>query len=305
MQQDNQPDKFLCSNINLFINGELLQWSSSQRKVQKVTGYHHPRHHLTKDGNSLIPGRPSQRNQHESAYDRRSQASNRRLSQHHKNLRPPTAHSHSRSPVESSNHSRRPSHYLDDQSGKCSQICSIRVITGYTSAAGFGTFSINSAYSPIDGNELKQVLDVQSRVPGIYGGLPFTIRLCGLSLFPYYGFKTDTQVTLLQLVFIYILLSRSTLVMSARQECLYAGRGYTWMNCEVQGGDDAVALFDLIAACLYLPSAIMCALYIKTRDHNGSHKPEEELFHPSTFVLQYVLHRMLIHSSTLHLQFSF
>ncbi|NP_001108259.1 uncharacterized protein LOC100137637 [Xenopus laevis] len=255
--------------------------------------------------------RASQTNQPKSAHDRRSQASNGRLSQHHKNVRPPTAHSNSRSPVESSSRSRRPSHHLEDKSGKCSQICTIRgilqiveimtgilvlicviasyaVITGYTSAAGFGSFSIDSAYSPFEGNELKQVRDLdmqysQLRVPGIYGGVPFILLLCGLTIF--------------------FLMVNSTDVCKTRER-LYAGRGYTWMNCEVQGGDAAVALFGLIAACLYLPSAIMCALYIKTvrefqknhltheyprnsfkeRDHNGSRNPEEELFHPSTFV---------------------
>ncbi|OCT76347.1 hypothetical protein XELAEV_18031545mg [Xenopus laevis] len=255
--------------------------------------------------------RASQTNQPKSAHDRRSQASNGRLSQHHKNVRPPTAHSNSRSPVESSSRSRRPSHHLEDKSGKCSQICTIRgilqiveimtgilvlicviasyaVITGYTSAAGFGSFSIDSAYSPFEGNELKQVRDLdmqysQLRVPGIYGGVPFILLLCGLTIF--------------------FLMVNSTDVCKTRER-LYAGRGYTWMNCEVQGGDAAVALFGFIAACLYLPSAIMCALYIKTvrefqknhltheyprnsfkeRDHNGSRNPEEELFHPSTFV---------------------
>ncbi|XP_041421133.1 uncharacterized protein LOC100137637 isoform X2 [Xenopus laevis] len=155
--------------------------------------------------------RASQTNQPKSAHDRRSQASNGRLSQHHKNVRPPTAHSNSRSPVESSSRSRRPSHHLEDKSGKCSQICTIRgilqiveimtgilvlicviasyaVITGYTSAAGFGSFSIDSAYSPFEGNELKQVRDLdmqysQLRVPGIYGGVPFILLLCGLTIF--------------------------------------------------------------------------------------------------------------------------
>ncbi|OCT76346.1 uncharacterized protein LOC100137637 isoform X1 [Xenopus laevis] len=296
--------------------------------------------------------RASQTNQPKSAHDRRSQASNGRLSQHHKNVRPPTAHSNSRSPVESSSRSRRPSHHLEDKSGKCSQICTIRgilqiveimtgilvlicviasyaVITGYTSAAGFGSFSIDSAYSPFEGNELKQVRDLdmqysQLRVPGIYGGVPFILLLCGLTIFfLMVGSKPMhwVNIRILFAEFIFDIVAcigyivavglylhfikqvNSTDVCKTRER-LYAGRGYTWMNCEVQGGDAAVALFGFIAACLYLPSAIMCALYIKTvrefqknhltheyprnsfkeRDHNGSRNPEEELFHPSTFV---------------------
>lgn len=60
------------------------------------------------------------------------------------------------------------------------------------------------------------------------------------------------------------------------RERLYAGRGYTYMNCEVQGGDAAVAIFGLIAACVYLPSAILCGLYIRTvRDFRKNYLSHE------------------------------
>ncbi|KAE8597710.1 hypothetical protein XENTR_v10016572 [Xenopus tropicalis] len=300
------------------------------------------------------PHRPTQRNQHDSAHDRRSQASNARLTPQQKNSRPPTAQSHSRLPVEYSSHSRHPSHQFEDQptSGKCLQFCTRRgilqiveimtgilvlicviasyaVITGYTSAAGFGSFSIESAYSPFEGNELRQVRDLdmqysQLRVPGIYGGVPFTIVICGLTVvFLFMGTKPIHRLNICVLyaefifdivacigyivavgLYLYFIKQVNSTDVCKTRERLYAGRGYTWMNCDVQGGDAAVALFGVIAACLYLPSAIMCALYIrsvrefkrnyltsgypsnsfKERPHNGSPHPEEELFQPSTLV---------------------
>ncbi|XP_048364038.1 MARVEL domain-containing protein 3-like isoform X2 [Sphaerodactylus townsendi] len=78
---------------------------------------------------------------------------------------------------------------------------------------GLGSFSIDSAYSPFEGTELKEI--------------------------------NSTDVC-------------------KRRERVYARRGYTWMNCEVQGGDAAVALFGLVAACLYFPSAVVCVLTIRS-----------------------------------------
>ncbi|KAG8442478.1 hypothetical protein GDO86_011319 [Hymenochirus boettgeri] len=167
-------------------------------------------------------------------------------------------------------------------------IASYAVITGYTSAAGFGSFSINSAYSPFEGNELKQVRDAdmhysQLRVPAVYGGVPFTLLVCVLTVFfLILGTKPlrslNIRILIAEAVFdilaciayiaaigLYINFIKqvnSTEICKTRQR-LYAGRGYTWMNCEVQGGDAAVALFGLIAACLYIPSAIFCVFYIK------------------------------------------
>ncbi|MEE6465235.1 hypothetical protein FKM82_006502 [Ascaphus truei] len=180
-------------------------------------------------------------------------------------------------------------------------IASYAVITGYTSSAGFSSFSIDTAYSPFEGNELKQVREIdmlysQMRAPGVYGGVAFSTVLCVLTIsFLILGTKPIHRVSIrilfAELVFDaiacigyivavglylhFIKMVNSTDTCKTRER-LYAGRGYTWMNCEVQGGDAAVALFGLIAACVYLPSAILCALYIKTvRDFQRNHLPHE------------------------------
>ncbi|XP_053322368.1 MARVEL domain-containing protein 3-like isoform X2 [Spea bombifrons] len=261
-------------------------------------------------------------------------------------------------PSRASQHHGPPSQrtYTEKQSfsDKCSRLCSIRgvlqfveitagvlvlicvvasyaVITGYTSAAGFSTFSIDSAYSPFEGNELQQVREMdmqytQLRAPGVYGGVAFSMLLCAFTiLFLILGAKplhsVSVRILFAELIFDalaflayvvavglylhFIKQVNATEICKARER-VYAGRGYTWMNCEVQGGDAAVAIFGLIAACLYLPSTVLCGLYIRTvRDFKENHlhyecppepcnqneprvRSREELdshrFHPSTLV---------------------
>lgn len=230
--------------------------------------------------------------------------------------RPPTSHSdhHLRLPI-SSQHQGPSSHrtHLEKESfsDKCSRFCSRRgilqfveitagvlvlicvvasyaVLTGYTSAAGFGSFSIDSAYSPFEGTELQQVRDAdmqytQLRAPGVYGGVAFSMSLCALTIaFLILGSKPLDSVSVwilfAELIFdcfafagyiiavglyLHFIKQVNATDICKTRERLYAGRGYTWMNCEVQGGDAAVALFGIIAGCLYLPSAIFCWLHIR------------------------------------------
>ncbi|XP_056378967.1 MARVEL domain-containing protein 3-like [Hyla sarda] len=168
-------------------------------------------------------------------------------------------------------------------------VASYAVLSGYTSAAGFGSFSINSAYSPFEGTELQQVRDVdrqysQLRAPGVYAGVAFSLSFCALTIvFLILGSKPIHRVSIKLLfveiifdvmgclgyivavgLYLYFIKKVNATDVCKTRERLYAGRGYTWMNCEVQGGDAAVAIFGLIAACVYLPSAILCALYIRT-----------------------------------------
>ncbi|XP_075069060.1 MARVEL domain-containing protein 3-like [Mixophyes fleayi] len=268
--------------------------------------------------------------------------------------RPPTIASgrqsrHSKASI-SHHHPPKFNPYLEKRtfSEKCSNLCSIRgilkfveiaasilvlicvvasyaVVSGYTSAAGFSSFSINSAYSPFEGTELQQVRDAdmqysQLRAPGVYGGVAVSVLLCALTIvFLILGAKSIHKVSIrvlfaelifdavasvgylvaVSLYLYFIKQVNDTDICKTRQR-LYAGRGYTWMNCETQGGDAAVAIFGLIAACVYLPSAILCFLYIRTvRDFRKNYLPydnqrrlnksqgldcEDTLFHPSTLV---------------------
>nr|DBA24628.1 TPA: hypothetical protein GDO54_012258 [Pyxicephalus adspersus] len=180
-------------------------------------------------------------------------------------------------------------------------VASFAVITGYTSAAGFGSFSIDSMYTPFQGTELQQVRDAdlqysQLRAPGVYGGVAFSLLTCALTIvFLILGAKPIHRVSIkllfVELIFdsiaclgyfvavglyLHFIKQVNATDICKTRERLYAGRGYTWMNCEVQGGDAAVAIFGLVAACLYLSSSILCGLYIRTvRDFRKNHMSHE------------------------------
>uniref|UniRef100_H3A964 Si:ch211-191a24.4 n=1 Tax=Latimeria chalumnae TaxID=7897 RepID=H3A964_LATCH len=168
------------------------------------------------------------------------------------------------------------------------------VTAGYTSVGGFGTagFSINSAYSIFQGEELKQVRELdmkysQMRAPGVYGGVAFSLAMGAITLlFLATGTKplhrTSLRVLKAELVFdvlacvgyiiavglyLHFIIKVNSTDDCKLRERMYAARGYNWMNCEVQGGDAAVALFGLILACLYCASTVICVLNIRTLKH--------------------------------------
>ncbi|KFZ46792.1 MARVEL domain-containing protein 3, partial [Antrostomus carolinensis] len=143
-------------------------------------------------------------------------------------------------------------------------------IAGFTSLGGFGTgsFNLNSAYSPFEGTELREVRELdmqftQMRAPCVYGGVAFSLTAAVLTLvFLVVGAKPIQQlrtgllagecafsllagvayVTAVGLYLHFISQVNSTEVCK-RRERLYSRRGYTSMNCVVQGGDAAVGLF--------------------------------------------------------------
>lgn len=186
-------------------------------------------------------------------------------------------------------------------------VASFAVLSGYTSAAGFGSFSIDSMYTPFQGTELQQVRDAdlqysQLRAPGVYGGVAFSLVICGLTIvFLILGAKPIHRVSIKLLftelifdsiaclgyiiavgLYLHFIKQVNATDVCKTRERLYAGRGYTWMNCEVQGGDAAVAIFGLVAFCLYLSSSILCGLYIRTvRDFRKNHMPHE--YPPSAY----------------------
>ncbi|XP_051871585.1 MARVEL domain-containing protein 3-like isoform X1 [Pristis pectinata] len=164
-------------------------------------------------------------------------------------------------------------------------------ISGYTSMGGLGagSFSIDSAYSPFQGNELKQIRELdlqfsQMRTPGVYGGVTVSIVFGSLTLlFLVGGAKPLHRISpkLLMAEFVFNILAcigyivgvglylHLIITVNSTEVCrlryrLYAGRGYTFMNCDVQGGDAAVALFGLISACLYCGSAVLSFLTWRT-----------------------------------------
>ncbi|XP_060100261.1 MARVEL domain-containing protein 3-like [Heteronotia binoei] len=162
-------------------------------------------------------------------------------------------------------------------------------ISGFSAMGGFGSFNIDSTYIPFEGTELKEVRDLdmqysQMRAPCVYGGVAFSLTLTALTLlFLIVGGKPIHRLSVRLLVaecifdvlaclgyivavglYLHFVIQINSTDVCKRRERLYSRRGYTWMNCDVQGGDAAVALFGIVAACLYFPSAVVCVLSIRS-----------------------------------------
>lgn len=162
-------------------------------------------------------------------------------------------------------------------------------VSGFSAMGGLGTFSLDSAYSPFEGTELKEVRDLdmqysQMRAPCLYGGVAFSLTMMALTLlFLITGGKPIHRLSVRLLVaefifdvlaclayiaavglYLHFVIQINSTDVCKRRERVYARRGYTWMSCDVQGGDAAVALFGVVAACLYFPSAVVCILSIRS-----------------------------------------
>ncbi|KAG7220030.1 hypothetical protein INR49_000679, partial [Caranx melampygus] len=155
------------------------------------------------------------------------------------------------------------------------------VSTGLSSRAGLGGFNINSQFN-LQGTELQEARDLdmhysQLRAPGVYGGVAFSLTFGVVSLlFVVAGTKpphlTSRKLLVGALVFqlvgavgyvvavglyLHFIIRVNSTDICIRRERLYARNGYTWLNCEVSGGDAAVALFGLITAILYTAGTVL------------------------------------------------
>ncbi|KAM6276783.1 MARVEL domain-containing protein 3-like isoform 1-T1 [Spheniscus humboldti] len=164
-------------------------------------------------------------------------------------------------------------------------------VAGFTSLGGLGTgsFSLNSAYSPFEGTELREVRELdmqftQMRAPCVYGGVAFSLTAAVLTLvFLVVGAKPIQQLRIGLLagecafnllagvayiaavgLYLHFVSQVNSTEVCKKRERLYARRGYTSMNCVVQGGDAAVSLFGVTGACLYFASFVVCILAIRT-----------------------------------------
>ncbi|XP_059710031.1 MARVEL domain-containing protein 3-like [Haemorhous mexicanus] len=174
-------------------------------------------------------------------------------------------------------------------------------VAGFTSLGGFGSFNLNSAYSPFEGTELQEVRDLdmqftQMRAPCVYGGVAFSLTAATLTLvFLVVGAKPIQQLRTGLLVgecafsllaglaylaavglYLHFVRQVNATEVCRRRERLYARRGYTSMNCDVQGGDAAVGLFGVVASCLYFASFVVCILAIRTVRAFQSHVAEAQ-----------------------------
>ncbi|XP_053801755.1 MARVEL domain-containing protein 3-like [Vidua chalybeata] len=178
-------------------------------------------------------------------------------------------------------------------------------VAGFTSLGGLGSFNLNWAYSPFEGTELQEVRELdmqftQMRAPCVYGGVAFSLTAATLTLvFLVVGAKPIQQLRTGLLVgecafsllaglaylaavglYLHFVRQVNATEVCRRRERLYARRGYTSMNCDVQGGDAAVGLFGVAASCLYFASFVLCILAIRTvrafQSHaaKAQHSPE-------------------------------
>ncbi|NXW02767.1 MALD3 protein, partial [Fregetta grallaria] len=176
-------------------------------------------------------------------------------------------------------------------------------VAGFTSLGGFGTgsFSLNSAYSPFEGTELREVRELdmqftQMRAPCVYGGVAFSLTAAVLTLvFLVVGAKPIQQIRMGLLagecafnllagvayiaavgLYLHFVSQVNSTEVCKRRERLYARRGYTSMNCVVQGSDAAVGLFGVAAACLYFASFVVCVRAIRTVRAFQSHAAQAQ-----------------------------
>ncbi|XP_026556867.1 MARVEL domain-containing protein 3-like [Pseudonaja textilis] len=161
-------------------------------------------------------------------------------------------------------------------------------VSGLTSLGGLGSFSLDSMYSPFQGTELQEVTELdrqysQMRAPSVYGGIAFSLTMmCLTLLFLIGGAKPLHRLSLGLLaaeclfdilaclgyiaavgLYLHFIIQVNATDVCLKRERLYARRGYTSTNCSVQGGDASVALFGLVAACLYFGSLVVCILTIR------------------------------------------
>ncbi|KAM6455697.1 MARVEL domain-containing protein 3-like [Liasis olivaceus] len=161
-------------------------------------------------------------------------------------------------------------------------------ISAFGTLGGLGSFNINSLYSPFEGAELQEVTELdmqysQMRAPCVYGGVAFSLTImCLTLLFLVGGGKPIHRLSLGLLaaeclfdilaclgyiaavgLYLHFVIQVNSTDVCLRRERLYARRGYTSVNCNVQGGDASVALFGLVAACLYFGSFVVCILTIR------------------------------------------
>ncbi|NXE49939.1 MALD3 protein, partial [Casuarius casuarius] len=176
-------------------------------------------------------------------------------------------------------------------------------LAGFTSIGGLGvgSFSLSSAYSPFEGTELQEVRELdmqftQMRAPCVYGGVAFSLTATSLTLlFLVVGAKPIQRLTMGLLtgecafsllagvgyivavgLYLHFVIQVNSTEVCKKRERLYVRRGYTSMNCVVQGGDAAVGLFGVAAACLYFASFVVCVRTVRTVRAFQSHATEAQ-----------------------------
>ncbi|XP_059848416.1 MARVEL domain-containing protein 3-like, partial [Hypanus sabinus] len=169
-------------------------------------------------------------------------------------------------------------------------VASYIILSGYSSNGGLATsfFSINSDYSPLEGEQLKEVqkLDrefIVMRAPELYTGIGISIAMFAITLaIIIKGAQVLHNMSLkwliLELIFnilaslgyaaavgtyLYFVLQINATDVCKRRELLYARYGLNWMNCDLAGSDAAAACFGILLAIFYCVSAILVVQFYR------------------------------------------
>uniref|UniRef100_A0A8C5QLX4 MARVEL domain containing 3 n=1 Tax=Leptobrachium leishanense TaxID=445787 RepID=A0A8C5QLX4_9ANUR len=158
-------------------------------------------------------------------------------------------------------------------------VSSYFVLSGFSSglaSGGFGGGSFGGGYFPFEGQELKQVreLDQQMtllRAPLLYGGLTVSVLMAALTLAVLAaGSKPLPRLTVKWLlieasfcmlaavgyaaaigVFLHFALQINATDVCKLRERLYARNGLNWMNCDLAGTDGGAAAFGVLLVIMY------------------------------------------------------
>ncbi|XP_078400535.1 MARVEL domain-containing protein 3-like isoform X2 [Cetorhinus maximus] len=169
-------------------------------------------------------------------------------------------------------------------------VASYIILSGYSSNGGLATsfFSINSDYSPLEGEQLKQVqkLDrefILMRAPELYIGIGVTVTMFAITL----GIMIKNAQLLLKMslkwlifevifnvlaslgyaaavgLYLYFILQVNSTDVCKERELLYARYGLNWMNCDLSGSDAAAACFGILLAIFYCASAVLAVQFYR------------------------------------------
>ncbi|XP_051884738.1 MARVEL domain-containing protein 3-like isoform X2 [Pristis pectinata] len=180
-------------------------------------------------------------------------------------------------------------------------VASYIILSGYSSNGGLATsfFSINSDYSPLEGEQLKEVqkLDrefIVMRAPELYAGIGVSIAMFAITLgimikdaqflhnmsLKWLMFEVIFNIlaslgyTAAVGVYLYFVLQINATDVCKRRELLYARYGLNWMNCDLSGSDAAAACFGILLAIFYCASAILAVQFyrkVRKQNKNTSH----------------------------------
>ncbi|XP_072452244.1 MARVEL domain-containing protein 3-like isoform X2 [Chiloscyllium punctatum] len=169
-------------------------------------------------------------------------------------------------------------------------VASYVILSGYSSNGGLATsfFSINSDYSPFEGEQLNQVQELDRqfilmRAPELYTGIGVTIAMFAITLGimvknAQYLHKICRKWLIFEVIFnvlaslgyaagvglyLYFVLQVNNTDVCKERELLYARYGLSWMNCDLAGSDAAAVCFGILLIISYCASAILTVQFYR------------------------------------------